>query len=240
MRRTILLIASPLLMLLCAACGGSEGSLDPYREAASQAAQNSVLVLQDLPNGWAASSLGEESYANIQLTGECAPLTARGADFAGAVASADAEPFAGPLGQELVNTVTAFSGPDTATAAVTAANDLVLRCAQQIQDALRQAIEVAAEDRNVGGLLSDINTSVESDASFVDLGDESLAYALKADFSALFQRFEVNGHIIVIRDGPLAGVLVYAGLGDARPEEEQAVASTLADKLSRESSSLSN
>jgi hypothetical protein len=228
------------LTTLTIACGSGESSGDPYREAAAEAVQNSVLTFSDLPNGWAPSSLGDESYANIQLSGECALLNGRGAEFTGAVASADAEPFAGPLGQELVNTVTAFSDRDAAVAATTAANDLVLKCVYQIQDALRQAIEVAADDRNVGGLVGDIDATVEVDSEFADLGDESLAYALKANFSALFQRFEVNGHIVVIRAGALAGVLVYAGLGDARPDEEQGIAGTLADKLSRARTSLPN
>ena len=234
--------ASLVLTLFCAlifpACGSDGTNADPYSEAATQAVQGAALTLDDLPTGWAPSALGDDSYANIQLTGECAQLNERGGGFPGAVSSADSDPFTGPLGQELVNTVTAFNNSDEAVAAVRLANDLVLQCTEQIKEALKQAIEVAAEDRNVGGLLGNINTAVEPDDTFPVVGDETVAYTLSADFSALFARFEVNGHIVAIRDGPLAGVLVYAGLGQARSEEEEGIAAKMAEKLAQAEQSL--
>jgi hypothetical protein len=231
MRRAAALGIASIFALAIVACSDGESASDPYRESAEQAVQSAVLTLDDLPEAWAVSSLGGDSYANIQLTGDCAQLNARGAGFPGEVATHSADPFAGPNGQELVNTVTAFSDPQAAEAALASAESLVAQCNDQINSALQQAIEVAAEDRNVGGLLGDINTVVEPDAEFPALGDESLAYKLAADFSALFARFEVNGHIIAIRDGALAGVMVYAALGDHGPQEERDIAAALAGKL---------
>jgi len=149
----------------------------------------------------------------------------------------DSEPYTGPLGQELINTVSAFASPETATEAVSLANDLVLRCTDQLEDALKAAIRVGAEDRNVERLLGDIDATVEP-ASFPIFGDETLAYDLKANFSALFQRFEVNGHIVIIRDGALACVLAYAALGDMAAEEERSIAAALAAKLAQAEQSL--
>ena len=153
------------------------------------------------------------------------------------MASEDSEPFTGPLGQELINTVAVFTDADTAAAAVRLANDLVLRCTAELEEALKSAIQVAARDRNVDRLLGDIIASVEP-APFPLSGDETLAYALKANFSALFQRFEVNGHIIVIRDGALTGVLAYAVLGDIDIQEEETVATALATRMANASEAL--
>ena len=230
-------IAMTAVLLALTACS-SDDSASGYRDAARMAVRNAVLTLDDLPDAWAVSSIGEESYTNIQLTGDCARLNGRGAGFPGEVATANSEPFSGPLGQELVSTVTGFADPDAAAAAVSAADTLVLNCTSQINEALKQAIGIAAEDRNVGGLIGDINTSVEPDATFPAFGDQSLAYRLSADFSAFFQRFDVNGHIIAVRDGPLAAVLVYAALGDQSADEEQAIAARLTEKLTQAAASL--
>jgi hypothetical protein len=231
-------IALPVLIAVTAACGGQSSARDDaYREAAEQAVRAAVLTLDDLPSDWAPSALGEETYTNLVLTGDCAQLNGRGAGLPGEVATLDSEPFAGTLGQELISTISAFTDQDAAGTAVRLANDLVLHCTAKLEDALRQAIQVAAEDRNLDRLLGDIDATVEP-ASFPTFGDETLAYGLQANFSALFQRFEVNGHIIVIRQGALAGVLVYAALGDANAEEEEVVAAALAAKLAQAGQSL--
>ena len=209
----------PLLLAVLAACGGdSSAGDDVYREAARQAVGNAVLTLEDLPSGWAPSGLDAATYTDFQLSGDCAMLNGRGAGFAGQIATADSEPLTGPLGQELINTVSAFTSPETAIEAVRIANDLVLRCTQQLEDALGAAIRVAAEDRNLERLLGDVDATVEP-SSFPSFGDETRAYSLRANFSALFQRFELNGYIVVIRDGALTGVLAYAALGDEDLEE---------------------
>lgn len=227
--RSFAWIALSLLIAAIAACGGQgRNREEAYREAAGKAVRDAVLTLEDLPSGWAPS--GEETYTNFVLTGDCAQINARGAGFPGEVATVDSEPFTGPLDRELISTTSAFTDPVAAEAAVQLANDLVLRCTGQLEDALRQAIQLAAEDRNVGLLLGDIEATVEP-ASFPIFGDETLAYSLHADFAALFQRFEVNGHIIVIRQGALASVLAYAALGDEAADEEQSITAALAAKL---------
>jgi hypothetical protein len=238
MRSLALVVVSPLLVIVIACGGESSVGDDAYRDAAEQAARSAALTLEDLPDGWAPSSLGAETYTNFELTGDCARLNGRGAGFPGEVATADSESFAGPLGQELINTVSAFTDPDAASAAVRSANDLVLQCTVQLEDALTKAIQVAAKDRNLDRLLGDIDATVEP-ASFPTRGDETLAYSLKADFSALLQRFQVNGHIVVIRDGPLTGVMAYAALGDLRSGEEEGVATALASKLATAEATLS-
>jgi hypothetical protein len=226
-----------LAFLSCAtvivvACGGGESNAgdDAYRASGARAARNAVLALEDLPGGWAARAPGAPGYTDFELSGDCAQLNGRGAGFAGEVASADSEPFTGPLGQELINTVTAFDSPASAAAAVSLANELVPQCADQLEDALRKAIELAAEDRNLDRLLGDIDATVEP-VEFTTFGEETMAYSLHADFSALFQRFEVNGHIIVIRDGALTGVLAYAVLGDNDSQGAETLATALAQKL---------
>jgi len=224
-----------LLAALMASCGGGTSTEDAYREAAQRAVQDSVLTLDNLPEGWARSEIGAQALAGLSLNGDCAALNGRGAGFPGEVATADSEPFAGPHNQQLASTVTAFSDPEAAQAAVRRANDLVLQCRDQIQEALKRAIQSAAGD--LGRLIGSISASVEP-AQFKPLGDETSAYSLKADISTLLTSIDVNGHILVIRKGPLTGVLLYATLGDLDAGEEEGIASALATKLTSAEASL--
>ena len=234
------LLAAIILLLsavVLAACSGENGD-EAYREAAEQAVGDAVLTLDDLPGDWTPSALGGV-YTDLALTGDCALLNSRGAGFPGEVASADSEPLSGPADQELVSTVSAFTSTETAQGAVRLANDLVLQCTDQVAEALKEAIRRAAAEMNLDQLLRDIDASVEP-AAFTNLGDETAAYGLEADFSAMVVNFQVNGHIIVIRAGSLTGVLLYAVLGDLDAREEERVAAALATNLGEAEESLSN
>jgi hypothetical protein len=239
--RTLSRIASlPVLIAMIAACGGDTPDEAAYREAAAQAVREAVLTLDDLPDGWTPSEIGPEALADLQLTGDCAPLNARGAGFPGEVASRDSEPLTGPSGEELVNTVSAFTNPQAAEATVRQADGLVLQCTDQIGEALKRAIQVGAKDIGVDDLITGIDASLEP-GSFSKFGDETLAYLLHADISTfLAGGYDVNGKILIIRDGPLIGVLIYAILGDLDPQDERSLAGFLAEQLARAEDSLSD
>ena len=238
MRSLVWIASLPVLIAIIAACGGqSNAGDDAYRDAARQAVLDAVLTLDDLPDGWTLSEIGPEALADLQLTGVCAALNQRGAGFLGEVASGDSQPLTGPSNQELVNTVSVFTDTPAAEAAVRQADSLVLQCTDQIGEALKRAIEVAARDIGVDDLIIDIDASVEP-GSFTKFGDETLAYLLKADISTPFAGYDVNGKILIIRDGPLTGVLIYAILGDLDPQDEERIADLLAEKLARAEESL--
>ena len=230
-----------VLIAIIAACGGpSRAGDDAYREAAAQAVRDAVLTLDDLPDGWTPSEIGPEALADLQLTGDCAPLNARGAGFPGEVASGDSEPMTGPSNEEMVNTVSAFTDIPAAKAAVRQADGQVLQCTDQIGEALKRAIQVGAKDIGVDDLITGIDASLEP-GSFSKFGDETLAYLLHADISTfLAGGYDVNGKILIIRDGPLIGVLIYAILGDLDPQDERSLAGFLAEKLARAEDSLSD
>jgi hypothetical protein len=219
-----------LLITLIAACGEGTSADETYRQAAEQAVDGAVLTLSDLPEGWKPSEIGSAALAGIELGGECSLLNGRGAGFPGAVASADSEPFSGPGDQELASTITAFTDIASAELAVRLADDLVVQCTDQVEEALKEAIRRAAAESNLAQLLGDIEASVEP-GSFRELGNETRAYRLRADFSALLLSFEVNGHIVVIRQGPLTGVMLYAVLGALDEESENAIATALSGNL---------
>jgi hypothetical protein len=235
MRFVATVIGVLLAASLLASCGGGSSAEDAYREAAQRAVPDAVLTLDNLPEGWARSDIGAQALAGLSLGGDCAALNRRGAGFAGEVATADSDPFNGPHNQQLASTVSAFTGTEAAQAAVRRANDLVLQCRDQIQEALKQAIQNAAGD--LGRLIGSISASVEP-AQFKPFGDETSAYSLKADISTLLTSIEVNGHILVIRKGPLTGVLLYATLGDLDSGEEEGIASALTTKLTGAEASL--
>ena len=231
------LLLAPLLLVLLAACGADARDETAYRAAAQQAVRDAVLTIDDLGAGWTLSEIGPEALADLQLTGDCAPLNARGAGFPGEVASGDSEPMTGPKNQELVNTVSAFTDTPAAEDAVRQADALVRQCTDQLGEALKRAIDVAAKDLGVDDVIVDIDGRVEP-GPFTELGDETLAYLLKANISTLFGGYDVNGKILIIRDGPLTGVLIYAILGDFDPGDEESLASLLAGKLAEAETSL--
>ena len=231
------LLLAPLLLVMLAACGADARDETAYRDAAQQAVRDAALTIDDLGAGWTPSEIGPQALADLQLTGDCALLNARGAGFAGEVASGDAEPMTGPKNEELVNTVSAFIDTPTAEAAVRQADALVLQCTDQLGEALKRAIDVAAKDLGVDDVIVDIDGRVEP-GSFTKMGDETLAYLLKANISTLFGGYDVNGKILLIRDGPLTGVLIYAILGDFDPGDEESIANILASKLAKAEESL--
>ena len=231
------LLLAPLVLALLATCGDDTRDEAAYHQAAQQAVRDAVLTVDDFPRGWTPSEIGPEALADLQLTGDCAPLNAHGAGFPGEVASGDSEPMTGPSNEEMVNTVSAFTDTPAAEAAVRQADGLVLQCTDQIGEALKRAIEVAARDLGVDDVILDINGRVEP-GSFTKFGDETVAYVLRADISTLFGGYDVNGKILIIRDGPLTGVLIYAILGDFDPGDEESLAGLLAGKLANAEQSL--
>ena len=235
MRLASVVIAAGLLAAMMTSCGGGGSAEDAYREAAQRAVQDAALKLDNLPEGWARSEIGAQALAGLSLNGDCEPLNGRGRGFSSEVATADSEPFAGPHNQQLASTVSVFSDTAAAQAAVRRANDLVLQCRDQIQEALKQAIKSAAGD--LGRLIGNISASVEP-AQYKPLGDETAAYALKAEISTLLTSIDVNGHILVIRKGPLTGVLLYVTLGDLDTGEEEGIATDLVTKLTSAEASL--
>jgi hypothetical protein len=236
-------IRPPLLLLplaaLVAACGADARDEAAYRESAQQAVRDAVLTVSDLPDGWTLSEIGPQALAELQLTGECAILNSRGAGFPGEIASADAEPMTGPKNEEMVNTVSAFRDTPAAEAAVRQADALVLQCRDQLGEALKHSVDIAAKDLGVEDVILDIDGTVEP-GSFKTFGDETLAYILKADISTLFGSYDVNGKILIIRDGPLTGVLIYAILDDLDPQNEESLAALLARKLAAAEEALAN
>ena len=132
MRILLMLLLAPLLLALLAPCGNDARDESAYREAAQQAVGDAILTLDDLGDGWTLSEIGPEALADLQLTGDCAPLNGRGAGLPGQVASGDSEPMTGPSNEEMVNTVNAFADTPAAEAAVRQADGLVLQCTDQI------------------------------------------------------------------------------------------------------------
>ena len=238
--RSLARIASlPVLIAMIAACGDDTPDEAAYREAAAQAVRDAVLTVDDLGDGWTPSEIGPEALADLQLTGDCAPLNARGAGFPGEIASGESVPMTGPSNEEMVNTVSAFNDIPAAEAAVRQADGLVLQCTDQIGEALKRAVDVAAKDLGVDDVIIDIDGRVEP-GSFTKFGDETVAYVLRAAISTLFGGYNVNGKILIIRDGPVTGVLIYAILGDLDPQDEDSLAGLLAGKLSKAQESLPN
>jgi hypothetical protein len=238
--RSLTALVTVLLIATLSACGGSTRvSEDEYREAAARAVREAVIVLGDLPRGWTGSEIGPEALADLQLTDECAPLNGRGAGFPGEVASEDSVPMTGPAGEELVSTVSAFADVAAAEAALRQADGLVLRCKDQIGEALKRAIKLAAKHLGVDDLILDIDASVET-GSFARFGEETLAYLLKGDIATPFGGYDVNGKIVIMREGPLTGVLIYAILEHLDPEMEETVAGLLSGNLAAAAKSLPN
>ncbi len=236
--RALTLTILLLILALLWACGDDARSEDAYREAAERAVRDAVLTLDDLPNGWTPSEIGPEALGHLQFTGDCAPLNGRGAGLPGQIASQDSEPMTGPAGEELVNTVSAFTDTAVAKAALQQADGLVLQCTDQIAEALKRAIHIAADDLGVDDLITDIEASLEP-GSFTKFGEETRAYLLHADISTfLAGGYDVNGKILIIRDGALTGVLLYAILGDLDEEDELSVAAALARNLAEAKESL--
>jgi hypothetical protein len=221
-----LLIAAALLLLVTG-CGGSDaGRATPDHQArplTERQLQARLLTLGDLPSGFLKSRDDSKHGADVQAESpDCERILDGDGDDAAGRAEAFYENGAPPV-----------AGKDGA-----AYRDLMLHeslfsdAADSVQRdfaAMRRALDRCRRVTIAGaGFRAPMTLRHES---FADLGDETLAYALRGRFLAAGMTVAASGHLVGVRAGNAGAVLFTFGLGRRSGSDIAAVTSRAVRRL---------
>jgi hypothetical protein len=226
-----------LTACLLAACSGGGGSPAlEFGEAAGFASQNSLLILQDLPVGWAALPGGPDA-TDVELSGPC-DFTAREVVFPEAAASAQSETFGGPDERETRSFAATFASEAEATAAMTAVKAMVARCRDEYLDALNAAAEARLDALGIDlSILGGIEVSLD-DVQLDVSADELLGYRGEVGVHVVGYNRDYTLDIAVLRAGRMMGVLTYSAYDGIDGAEESQIAGAFSLRLREADESL--
>jgi hypothetical protein len=208
MRRGLLLLAAALLLLLTG-CGGSDaGRATPHQHArplTERQLQARLLTLGDLPSGFVKSRDASDDDTGDVHAGSPACERIVGGD--GDDATAQAEAFYENSDRVLMLQESLFSD----------AADSVQRDFAAMRRALDRCRRITIAE---AGFRASMTLRRES---FADLGDETLAYAVRGRLIAAGITLPTSGHLVGVRVGNAGAVLFTFGLGRRTGRDVQAV-----------------
>ena len=233
MRRATLVAALGAILLVGAACGGdgdpaADGVSDEFITAAQEAAETSLLTIDDFPAGWVGTpDEGDDDGSALKLGPECDVLLGDLGDFRDEVASAESDDFSGPGDEDVNSGAAVFASVEAAQEAVDAINDGVDACRSAFEDALLDFFRSSLEDDpDVDPeLLDEISVEVSFvDLAFAELGDATNAYRLDILVTVEDATLEPAADIVLMREGRLTAGLFYFALERPPIETEEALA----------------
>ncbi len=233
-------LLAALAAALLAACGGGSGptpipSID-FGAAAREAADSALMTLKDLPEFW---SLGDpdDSNLDVELTPEC-DVFDTDISFPGAAATDEAPLYDGTEERMATFITAAFREERTAVAAFDGLDRLVERCRPEFLEAIEEAARREAEDRGFAlGPFGRVDVAL-NDHDFVPLGDQSQAFRVLVKVRVLGIGTDFTLDIIAVRAGRMIGTMTYSNFGELDTVEEEAIARTMTDKLTKADAAL--
>jgi hypothetical protein len=227
--------------VIVAACGGdgdpSAGDLSgEFIAAAQDAADQSLLTIDDFPAGWVGATGAEDDddSATLKLGPDCDVLLGNLGDFRDEVSSADSDDFSGPNDEDVSSGAAVFASEDAAQEAVNAINDAVDMCRSEFEEALLAFFRTSLEeDPDIDrALLDEVVVEVSfADLAFKELGDATNAYRLDILVTIEDETLEPAADIVLMRQGRLTAGLFYFALERPPIEREEALAETIVRRM---------
>ncbi len=206
---------------------------------AEEAAQSSVLTIEDFPSGWTAAPVDDEEdgESDFDVSEECAVLNEL-EHPAGEIATADSGNFEGPERQDASSDSTVFSTGAAAQAVVEAFDDGLTRCRDEFVGAFETALLEEWDLTEGDTRLTGLDISVQ-DLEFPELGDSMTAYRI--EITTIVDEIVVPFVIdfVVIRTGRMVGGFSYLSVGSVNSLEEERLAEVVAEKIARANGLLS-
>ena len=243
---------SPLALALfacaavLAACGGttagpnSSPTATPtptvdFTAEARRLVGGAVFSAEDLPGF---EPLGaDDLQSQAGLSDECDIFDA-GVVFPEAVATADSGAYEGALEEQLVNLAGIYRTTDDASEALAKTRDLRDRCEAEFEAAIEQVARDFLSRLGINlGLFSTIDVAI-TDYDPTPAGDEITAYRMQVTVNLVLTRQQYNLHAVVVRQGRVAGALLYGRLGQFTDNIETELVRLMAGKLSAVNASL--
>jgi hypothetical protein len=217
-------VLSLALALVLAAC--SDETLS--REKALEVAAGIPIGLAELPGGWGPATA--EVAAELELSPGCDIFDPQ-VVFPGALGRASSPALEGPLDEQLQTFGAVYAEEDAAEADIAATVDILERCEEEFRDAVRGFAEGELEALGIDlGFFADIDVEIE-ELERPAIGDSARAYRLGVHVSLPGddQRFTLDA--IAVREGRVAGGLVYGVFGGIDETSESEITSALREKL---------
>ena len=231
------------VVLACAvifvACGGTDtGPTGPstatptptidFAAEARRLVVGAVLGAEDLPGF---DPLGaDDLQSQAGLSGECNIFDPR-VVFPDAVATADSGAYAGALDDQLLNLAGVYRSADDASAALARTRDLRVRCEDEFEDSVEQVARDFLDALGIDlGLFSTIDVAItDHDPTAVD--DEIIGYRMHVNVNLILTSQQYNLDAVVVREGRVAGALIYGRFGQPDDSVETELLRLMAGKL---------
>ena len=258
-RRLALAALALLVLALLAACGGDDeeagapgDSADDdapaaFTEAdARQAAEASLLTLDDFPSGWTskpAEADDDDDFEPEGLPPDCALIFAQGEETDDdTVAEVVSDDFVGRNDEEVSSEVSVLKSARLAEFQFDMMQGFFDTCSGPMEEAFQtmfeeeMAADQAAGEEPVEVTLSDFRFREQA---FPDYGDDSLAMEIAFSMQASFIAFDLEVDIILVRVGPMMGTVSFGSfLEPVDPALEEELAGLLAERMEAASAAL--
>ncbi len=240
--RSLLVVLLVAFAVLLAACGDTttapNSSATPTIDFASEARRlvgGAVFSAEDLPGF---EPLGaDDLQSQAGLSDEC-DIFDSGVIFPEAVATADSGAYGGGLEEQLVNLAGVFHTAEDASEALAATRELRDRCEAEFEAAIEQVARDFLSRLGIDlGFFSTIDVAI-TDYDPTPAGDEITAYRMQVTVNLVLTRQQYNLHAVVVRQGRVAGALLYGRLGQLNDNTEAELIELMAGKLSAVNASL--
>lgn len=194
-----------------------------------------VFSAEDLPQFEPLAADDLQSQAN--LSDQC-DIFDPGVAFPDAVATAESGAYGSILDDQLLNIAGIYRSADDASAALARTRDLRVRCEGEFEAAVEQVARDFLDVLGIDlGLFSTIDVAITGyDPAAV--GDEIIGYRMHVNVNLVLTSQQYNLEAIVVREGKVAGFLVYGRFGQVDDAAEAELLELMAGKLSAVNASL--
>jgi hypothetical protein len=226
-----------IVLFLAGALAGcsDDGQPADFSAEAERLVPGAVLTLADL-DGFSTFQ-GEDIRRQADLSAAC-DVFDPGVVFPGAAATADAGPFVGRADDQLLNYAAIYETEADAERAINDTRGLLDRCEDEFRERVEAVARGIVADFGVNPDLADFDVEIEEyDAPAA--GDQHLGYRMHVVASIVITSQQYNLDVMLIRDGRVAGALMYGRIGAADEGTEEELAGLVADKLAATEEELS-
>jgi len=234
----LVLLTSAVVLAACGNDTAPTASPAPTIDFAAEARRlvgDAVFSAEDLP-GFA--PLGADNLqSQVDLSDQC-DVFDPAVIFPDAVATADSGAYADALDDQLVNLAGIYRTAEDASASLARTREIRDRC----EDEFEVAVETVARDflADLGidlGLFSTITVAI-TDYDPTAVGEEITGYRMHVNVNLVITSQQYNLHAIVVREGRVAGALLYGRFGPPDDIAETELLRLMAGKLSAVNASL--
>ena len=216
-------------VLLAACSGGDDPAPTPdFAAEAERLVPGAVLALREL-EGFTAFE-GEDIGQQADLSAECDVFDAA-VVFPDAAATADSGPFEGRSDDQLLNYAAIYTTSADAQQAIAGTRELLERCEGEFRERIEQVVRDVVADFGVDpDFIADLDITI-GEYEAPPAGEQYLGYRINVEVNLVLISQQYNLDVIFVREGRVAGALMYGRIGVINMETETMLVELAAGKL---------